>query len=420
MEPLTIQSATSSALENLVADALVHVEGSGYCAATLSIYRGVWSALICYSCSGEETEPFSEGLCARFLASREVPVGDNVAGLSSRKRQLRTAVRVLLEFAEHGCFRRRRCRTAKVLVCAAFRQALGNYLKFSDDYLAHSQGTLRLRRYNLTDFLQFLESQGVQSLNSISAQLVTQFVGARDHLASASVQNYLSALRSFLRYLWMDGVIAEDFSARVPTIRQYRHARIPSVWTRAEVDAILGSVNRGSPQGRRDYAILLLACRLGMRAGDIRALRLEYLLWDEARIEIAQAKTGDSLSLPMSEEIGHALIDYLRHGRPTSRHREVFLRLVAPYEPFGTYNNLHGIISLYLRRAGIAVADGHRRGMHSLRHTVASRLLEGQTPIETIADILGHRSVESTRVYTKVDISALRTVALDPQEVCDA
>jgi integrase len=157
-----------------------------------------------------------------------------------------------------------------------------------------------------------------------------------------------------------------------------------------------------------------------MRVGDIRELRLEHLLWDEARIEIAQTKTGEPLSLPMSEQIGLALIDYLRHGRPASHHRYVFLRLMAPFEPFGANNNLHHIVAQYRCRAGIALPDHCRRGMHSLRHTLASRLLEQQTPIETIADILGHQTTESTRVYTKVDIKALRTAALDPQEVCNA
>jgi integrase len=179
----------------------------------------------------------------------------------------------------------------------------------------------------------------------------------------------------------------------------------------------LSIVDRSSAQGKRDYAILLLACRLGLRVGDIRTLRLEQLRWDEARIEITQAKTGQPLSLPISEELGRALIDYLRHGRPASAHREVFLRLIAPFEPFGANNNLYPLISQYRRRAGIALPPRCRGGLHSLRHTLASRLLEQQTPLETISDILGHQRSASTRIYTKIDLNTLRTVALDPEEV---
>ena len=123
------------------------------------------------------------------------------------------------------------------------------------------------------------------------------------------------------------------------------------------------------------------------------------------------------MSLPLTGEIGDALIDYLRHGRPPSQHREVFLRVNAPIEPFGNNNNLHYIITKYRRRAGITLAPRSRRGLHSLRHTTASRLLEQGTPLETISAIMGHLSVETTRIYTKVDVEALRSAAFDPEEV---
>jgi site-specific recombinase XerD len=327
---------------------------------------------------------------------------------------------VLVEFAERGSFSPR-CRPAKnTTLLKSFQQVLQDYLEFSKDHLGHGHRTIRLRRNDVTDFLHYLESKGIQSPTAISGLVVTEFVRSRGSLASATFKNRVAALRSFLRYLRICELIEEDLSPYVPTIRRYRHDRIPSVWTQDEVNALLGTVDRGSPQGKRDYAILLLACRLGMRVGDIRELRLENLLWDEARIEISQAKTGESLNLPMGQELGLALIDYLQHGRPASRHREVFLRLMAPFAPFGTNNNLHHIVSLYRRRAGIEISPRSRRGMHSLRHTVATLLLEEQVPIETIAGILGHQTTESTRIYTKVDIKSLRTAALDPQEVCDA
>jgi integrase len=154
-----------------------------------------------------------------------------------------------------------------------------------------------------------------------------------------------------------------------------------------------------------------------MRVGDIRNLCFENLLWERARIEINRTKGGEPLALPLTEEIGHALIDYLRHGRPPSQHREVFLRAHAPFEPFGQDNNLHYIITRYRQRAAITLPVQNRRGMHSLRHTVASRCLEAGVPLETISGIMGHLSVETTRIYTKVNIEALQSVAIDPEEV---
>ena len=141
-----------------------------------------------------------------------------------------------------------------------------------------------------------------------------------------------------------------------------------------------------------------------------------WVQWEQERIEIRQSKTTVPVSLPLSQEVGQALIDYLRYGRPKTTHREVFLRANAPFQPFGPNSNLHGIIATYRRWAGIKLPDHGRWSMHSLRHTVATRLLEAETPLPTIASVLGHLSLDCTKVYTKVDIDALRAAALDPEE----
>jgi site-specific recombinase XerD len=129
-----------------------------------------------------------------------------------------------------------------------------------------------------------------------------------------------------------------------------------------------------------------------------------------------QSKTKAQLNLPLTEEVGQALIDYLRNGRPQTIYRQVFLKATAPYEPFGPTADFYGIVSLYRHRAGIVLPARSKRGMHSLRHTMATRLLERETPLETIAGVLGHQSLDSTRIYAKVDIAALRDAALDPEE----
>jgi integrase len=153
-----------------------------------------------------------------------------------------------------------------------------------------------------------------------------------------------------------------------------------------------------------------------LRAGDIRTLKLDHLLWAESTIEITQAKTGEPLRLPLTNEVGEALIDYLKFGRPQTTHREVFLKVAPPFDPF-TQNNLHHIVTYWRLLAGINFRIAQKRGLHSLRHTLATRLLEKGTPLTTIAEILGHTSLESTRIYAKAAVEALRGVALDPEEV---
>jgi integrase len=224
-------------------------------------------------------------------------------------------------------------------------------------------------------------------------------------------------VRSFLRFLTLRGILQKDLGAELPTIRVPRDASIPSVWDHELIMKLLGAIDRSSAKGKRDYAILLLACRLGLRAGDIRTLKLDHLHWEDSRIEITQSKTTTPLSLPLTEEVGEALIDYLRSGRPKTANREVFLKLNPPFDPIGRNNNLHDVVTYWRRLAGITFRSPQRRGIHSLRHSLATRLLKQGTPFSTIADILGHTSLESTRIYAKADVEALRSVALDTEEV---
>ena len=165
--------------------------------------------------------------------------------------------------------------------------------------------------------------------------------------------------------------------------------------------------------------MLLLACRLGLRAGDIRALTLDEIDWDSATVNLTQAKTGVPLQLPFSEEVGEALIDYLRSGRPTSDHREVFLGVNAPFQPFGENNHLHHILIHWRRVAGIKSNRRKRSGFHSLRHTLATQLLREETPIHLISEILGHTKTASTFIYAKADTEMLRGAALNTEETPD-
>ena len=326
-------------------------------------------------------------------------------------------MRVLTEFALHGCFQLCGRRKKEVKLTTEMRNILCDYEQFCRDYLKSSIATVRIRKRDIAGFLFYLDCQSIAKVNEIRRSILSGFIFSRAHLEPAALARLLSSLRSFLRYLCIKGKLSSDIIEQLPKVRVGRDGRIPSVWKTEDVDALLSAVDRSSPVGKRDYAILLLAARLGIRASDIRTLRFEHLLWDQTRIEMRQAKSGEPLSLPLSEEIGHALIEYLRHGRPSSHYREIFLRANAPFEPLGHDNNLHYIITKYRRRANIDLPVRSRRGLHSLRHTVASRLLEAGTPLETISSIMGHLSIETTRIYTKIDVEALRSVSIDLEEV---
>jgi site-specific recombinase XerD len=341
-------------------------------------------------------------------------------------------VKVLADFAKNGYVERAFADVDAIHLVSAMQNTLRDYVEYCKDRLHLRPGTLYVRTRELTILLDFLYSKKARTLDQIQARDLSEFISCRadlpllgkirrDHwLQPKTVARIVSDMRSFLRFLAMRGILQKDLSVELPKIRVPRDATIPSVWDQELIVRLLGAVDRSSPKGKRDYAILLLAGRLGLRAGDIRTLKLDNLRWAESTIEITQAKTSTPLTLPLTNEVGEALIDYLKSGRPQTAHREVFLKAKPPFDPFRQDTHLHHIVTYWRELAGIRFRTPQKRGIHSLRHTLATRLLEKGTPFTTIAEILGHTSLESTRIYAKADVEALRSVALDPEGVSRA
>lgn len=407
-------------LEDLVNHALAHLEKLGYRDHTLKMYRAVWKALREFAEHAPPPRMLSRELTARFLASRGISADSDGSYLTWSQEEARRAVRILTEFAAQGSYGRHRKRRGEPRLPEELADELAAYERFSSEQLQHGTRTIEARRQLLIHFLRFLDSRHLSSLRDLTPGALSAYVRSLAHLGPGSLGNVAAALRSFLRYLGMRGIVRWDGPAHVLPIRFAKEHRLPSVWPQPAVETLLAQVDRTTALGRRDYAILLLAGRLGLRASDIRALRLEDIHWAEDRITICQSKTGQWLTLPLEEEVGRALIDYLQDGRPATHHRAVFLKVRAPIEPFGPGNNLSMILRSHLHRAKLALPAGTRRGLRAWRHTLATRLLRAGEPLETIAGLLGHQSIETTRVYTSLDVEALGGVALNPDEVFHA
>jgi len=413
-------SAHCGGLDSLLMDALKHLEDLSYSPGTVANYRNTWKEFQRFTQARSETGVFSTDMVHQFLEIHGIFLEKAESSLTFRQRHMRTVMRGLTEFALHGCFPLCSRSRKETKLPTGMGNLLCDYEQFCREHLKSRPGTMRIRKRDIAWFLHYLDSRSVPTVKEIQRSALSGFVFSRAHLKPASLARLISSIRSFLRYLCMKGEVSPDLVEQVPKVRVGRDERIPSVWKCEDVDALLAVVDRQSPLGKRDYAILLLATRLGIRASDIRSLRFEHLLWDQARIEMRQTKGGGTLNLPLSEEVGQALIDYLRYGRPLSHHREIFLRANAPFEPFGHDNNLYHIITKYRCRASIELPVRSRRGLHSLRHTMASRLLEAGIPLETISGIMGHLSIETTRIYTKIDVEALRSVSIALAEVSHA
>jgi site-specific recombinase XerD len=331
---------------------------------------------------------------------------------ASRSRVLRASVRIFLEADERGWFRRRI--GYPPLIPDWFAPILASYLLFVQTHRGLAAKTTRTYTQKLSAFAQYLQGVGITELNRVTPAHIREFYENANN--NAPRRSYGSTLRVFFRWAAAQGWLSDSLCDAVPRPRQYRYVSLPDVLGQTDVDRILAAVDRSTPLGRRDYAILTLAVRYGLRPCDIRQLTLDAIDWREARIALRQVKTGRPLILPLLPDVADALSAYLLDGRPLSTSRTVFLRHCAPFEPFAAENNLATIMRDALRRAGLANRTGHR-GLYLFRHTLATRLLASGNPLKAIADVLGHASTLTTYGYTRVEVAGLRSVAISEEEV---
>ena len=317
----------------------------------------------------------------------------------------------ILETDEQGKFRRRV--GSPPVTPAWFAPILAPYLQFVKIHRGLAPKTTRKYIQKLSAFALYLEGAGVKELGGITPRHVRDFY---ENAEGPARRSYGSTLRVFFRWAAVQSRLSCSLRDAVPRPRQHRYVNLPDVLGQAEQDRILGAVDRSTPLGRRDYAVLLLAARYGLRPCDIRQLTLDDIHWRDARIDLQQVKTGRQLVLPLLPDVADALSEYLREGRPDSKSRIIFIRHRAPFEPFAAENNLASIMRNALQRGGLAERKG-RRGLYLFRHTLATRLLAAGHPLKAIADVLGHQSTLTTYGYIRVEVGGLRTVAIAEEEV---
>jgi site-specific recombinase XerD len=268
----------------------------------------------------------------------------------------------------------------------------------------------------LERFFVMLAEDGIYEVCSVTPAHIRGYISSLRCFRRATIATEASALRGFLRYLHQQGQIEAElvYAVEVPQIFQYQ--RPPMVLEEGTVDQVLTSVDRSTALGKRDYAMLVLAARCGLRPADIRALSFDHIEWRQQRIAFIQSKTQRLLELPLLADVQDALVDYIRDGRPQCAAREIFVRHLAPIRPLAKRNNLWHVMDRALRAAGIEM-PGQPSGLYLLRHSLTTRMLKHGVSMDTISGVLGHSSVDATRAYAQVDLVGLRSVAIYEEEV---
>jgi site-specific recombinase XerD len=243
----------------------------------------------------------------------------------------------------------------------------------------------------------------------ISATGIAAFVRQRAAVVTSKRATVVvSALRSFLHYLFHRGVTKVDMAACVPTIATWSLSNLPKCLPGEQIQKVLDSCDRKNAIGKRDYALLLLLARLGLRAGEVVALRLDDIDWEAGLITV-QGKGKRVVQMPLPSEVGSAVADYLSTARPSCASRRVFIRATAPLRGFANSIAICSLVDRALERAGV---ESKFRGSHLFRHSLASRMLKDEASLPEIGDVLRHRNPDTTRIYAKVDLVSLRSIAL--------
>ena len=387
----------------------------GYTKGSMTFYRRRWNQLMAYAEDRGEcyyTEQLGMDFLKEFFG---VTQEDFSRTLPQAETQEIRVIRMVGDFQLHHAVLRRYLKHKEILTTPFFVDIRSRF-QSSCEKKGYSQVTTEHYVKQSSYLMDYLAAQGMNDFTAVTLDTVNAYIRTLAGFSYKTVEQHICSLRAFFRFLYQEGIMPDDLAAKMPMVKARKQTAIPSVWTHEELKQLVGAIDRGSPKGRRDYAIILIACRLGLRCTDIKNLCFENFNWTEKKICFIQSKTGQPMELPLVPDVGWAVIDYLRYRRPKVHSSRIFVRHMAPFLPFAEGDHLDQLIRTYMVKAHIPMRGKHR-GMHSLRHTMASVLLEKDTPLPVISDIIGHQDTNSTAVYLKVDMERLAECPLDFEEV---
>lgn len=402
------QKKTISELIDMATNELIHLQYSPF---TVKNYVRTWRNLLSYA-SEKDVLYFSEAFGEQFL-HEHYGYEHGYLEVNYRKVNPPRMIKVLGHFQLHGVIPHQKLDIRKMKppkVYAPLLEQFADHLR----KMGMKESSVESLHRNVVRFTEYLHANEVLQISEVTSEHIVGFASTLFGYSSSSVRAYFYAVRSFLRFLYENNYHRDNLTGALPKCLMRPTQFLPYIWKSDDVKKLLAAVDRANPIGKRNYAVLLLVTQLGLRDSDVQNLKLSDIKWEKSCIEIIQVKTGKQVALPLLDDLGMAIIDYLKYGRPQSSLPNVFLKHVPPYDRMHDFTS---VVYKYINLAGIEISSGSAHGMHSLRHTMATRLLENNVPLSTISGILGHVDLNSANVYLSVDVANLKKCALDPEEV---
>ena len=391
-----------------------------YNSTTIHFYEREWKKIQTFLMNeyGDTEYEMERGL--KYLEKQYNLVSKyNDGTLSQQRVQLLRVVHMLEDYSLHRVLTRRYYASKNPLTLdERFEPLFNEYADFLESSELSVSTVNHYKRMSVV-FMDYLTQRKISSADQVTMDICNSYLKTLAGYSFKTVEQNVCGVRHFLRFLHSSGKISVDYAEKIHMPSISKSARIPSAWQAEELKAMLAAIDRNSPTGKRDYAMIVLACVLGLRIGDIKNLRFKNFNWEEKKLSIIQHKTHKPLNLPLPDAVGWAVIDYIKNGRPQYYESDViFLKHMPPFDPIGDENHMQQQIIRYMRKAGIDQRRKKHSGFHSLRHSAGSMLLEMETPLPVITDILGHSDSDVTAVYLKTDLQKLAECVLSPEDFC--
>lgn len=274
-----------------------------------------------------------------------------------------------------------------------------------------AEGSVHAYRTHLFRLESFLQDRGLVCFDQIELHHINTYTETLSGYARNTISFTLTNLKRLMDFAYQNGYHSKTFSNSLPTVGFTQSSRLPAIFTADEVERILENIDNNNPAGKRNYAIILTVAKLGLRVSDALDLRFDSIDWDKKRISIKQRKTGIPLELPLLEDVGWAIIEYLKHGRPESNCKNIFVCHRPPYDELSV--NFSKTISRAVQKAGIKTPTNKTVGTHTFRHSIATSMLDNGVKLTEIAQTLGHTSLESSEEYIALNVNMLQQCALE-------
>lgn len=392
-----------------------------YNISTIRFYEREWSKIRRFLIGNYGNEEFDMERGLAYLEKQYSFVTKyNDGTLSQQRVQLLRVVHMLEDYRLHQVLTRRCHATRNPVKLNDYYSTIHDgYLKYLDNS-GLAKSTLKHYQRISLDFLDYLAQKDVPAITDVDINLCNGYLTTMAGLSFKTVEQNVCGLRHFLRYLQESNVYENGIADKIHMPPISKKAQVPSAWKAEELQLLLAAIDRNSPIGKRDYAMIVLACVLGLRISDIKALRFSNFDWNTKTLSIVQQKTKKPLTLPLPDQIGWAVIDYIRDGRPKYDGTDVvFLKHMPPFDALSDNDHLEQRIIYHMNKAGIRRDKNRHSGFHSLRHSAASMLLEMETPLPVITTVLGQTDTDVTAIYLKTDIRKLAECVLSPEDLED-